>query len=227
MKLAHLRTASYLYNQFSDYDAKYLSLSTKYPNLQLNSKDQVIALIEWLRSWGCRQFKKTDEEISINGFMKWYDIHESKLPLPDDCLIDYDLLANRRTIITLFDDLWLQRAAKKERDGQGIDVRIGPVGAAKTLFALRPNLFSPWDTPIYKTLDLEGDGSGYVGYLSRIQEELEEVKAELLGSGTEWDNLSRILQKRHKAYPKVIDEYFWITITQGCDPAVIETFFNK
>jgi hypothetical protein len=193
----------------------------------LNSNDQVIALIEWLRSWGCRQFKKTDEEISINGFMKWYEIHESKLPLPDDCLIDYDLSANRRTIITLFDDLSRQRAARKERDGQGIDVRIGPVGAAKTLFALRPNLFSPWDTPIYKTLDLGGDGSGYVGYLSRIQEELEDVKAELLNSGTGWDNLSRILRKRHKAYPKVIDEYFWITITQGCDPAVIETFFNK
>ncbi|MEN6353800.1 MAG: hypothetical protein ABFD02_10130 [Bacteroidales bacterium] len=193
----------------------------------MNSKDQVIALIEWLRSWGCRQFGKTDEEISINGFMKWYEIHESKLPLPDDCLIDYDLSTNRRTIITLFDDLSRQRAAKKERDGQGIDVHIGPVGAAKTLFALRPNLFSPWDTPIYKTLDLKGDGDGYVGYLSRIQEELEEVKAELLNSGTEWNNLSRVLQKRHKAYPKVIDEYFWITITQGCDPAVIETFFNK
>jgi hypothetical protein len=227
MKLAHLKTACYLYNQLSDYDAKYLSLSRKYPNLQLNSKDQVIALIEWLRSWGCRQFKKTDEEISINGIMKWYEINESKLPPPDDCLIDYDLLANRRTFIGLFDDLSSRRAAKKERDGHGIDVRIGPVGAAKTLFVLRPNLFSPWDTPIYKKLDLEGNGSGYVGYLSIIQEKLKEVKAELLNSGMEWDSLSKILQKRHKAYPKVIDEYFWISITQRCDPAVIEKFFNE
>jgi hypothetical protein len=160
MKLAHLRTACYLYNQFSDYDAKYLSLATKFPILQLNSKDQVIALIEWLRSWGCRQFKKTDEEISINGIMKWYEINESKLPFPDDCLIDYDLSANRRRIIGLFDDLSNRRAAKKEHDGQEIDVRIGAVGTAKTLFALRPNLFSPWDAPIYKKLDLEGDGSG-------------------------------------------------------------------
>jgi hypothetical protein len=227
MKIAHLRTACYLYNQFSDYDAKYLFLSTKYRNPQLDSKDQVVALIEWLRLWGCRQFKKTDEGISINGFMKWYETDESKLPPPDACLIDYDLATNRKTIITLFDHLPCQQAARKERDGQGIDVSIGPVGAAKTLFALRPNLFSPWDTPIYKTLHLEGDGSGYVGYLSRIQKELEEVKGELLGSGTEWDSLSRILQKKHKAYPKVIDEYFWITMTQGCDPAVIETFFRK
>ena len=95
-----------------------------------------------------------------------------------------------------------------------------------TLFVLRPNLFSPWDTPIYKRLDLEGNGSGYVGYLSIIQGELKEIKAELLNSGMEWDNLSKILQKRHKAYPKVIDEYFWISITQRCDPAVIEKFFN-
>ena len=62
MKLAHLRTACYLYNQFSDYDAKYLSLATKYPNLELNKTDQVIAQIEWLRSWGCRQFKKADRK---------------------------------------------------------------------------------------------------------------------------------------------------------------------
>ena len=227
MKLAHLRTACYLYNQFSDYDATYLSLSTKYPDLQLDSKDQVIALIEWLRSWGCRQFKKTDEEISINGFMTWYDIHQSELPLPDDCLIDHGLSTNKETIVSLFDDLSRQRAARKERDVQCIDVRIGPVGAAKTLFALRPNFFSPWDTPIYKTLNLEGNGSGYVGYLLRIQEELKEVKAELLNSGTEWDKLPRILQKRHKAYPKIIDEYFWITITRGCNPAVIETFFKE
>ncbi len=56
---------------------------------------------------------------------------------------------------------------------------------------------------------------------------MKEVRAELLNSGTEWDDLPRILQKKHKAYPKVIDEYFWITITQGCDPAVIERFFKK
>lgn len=159
--------------------------------------------------------------------MKWYEINEPKLPRPDDCLIDYDLSANRRRIIGLFDDLSNRQAARKERNGQMIDVRIGPVGAAKTLFVLRPNLFSPWDTPIYRKLDLKGDGSGYVGYLSRIQEELNEVKAELQNAGMEWDDLSKILQKRHKAYPKVIDEYFWITITKGCDPSEIEKFFSE
>ncbi|OGP74215.1 MAG: hypothetical protein A2V86_13865 [Deltaproteobacteria bacterium RBG_16_49_23] len=226
MKLAHLRTACYLYNQFSDYDAKYLSLSTKYPNLQLNDKDQVIALIEWLRSWGCRQFKKTAEKASMNSIMKWYEINESKLPSSNDCLIDYDLSANKKTIIDLFNDLSNRRAATKERGDQGIDVRIGPVGAAKTLFVLRSNLFSPWDTPIYKKLNLEGDGSGYIGYLSIIQKELKEVRAELSKSGIEWNALLEILDKRHKAYPKVIDEYFWITITRRCDPAVIENFFK-
>jgi hypothetical protein len=226
MKLAHFKTACYLYNQFTDYDASYLSLATKYPTLQLNSKNQVTALIEWLRSWGCRQFKKADEDISIDGIMKWYETNESKLSSPGDCLIDYDLSANRRSIIGLFDDLSSRRAARKERDGQGIDVRVGPVGAAKTLFALRPNLFSPWDTPIYKKLDLEGDGSGYVGYLFKIQKELKEVKSELQNAGMEWENLSEILHKKHKAYPKMIDEYFWITITKGCDPAAIEKFFK-
>jgi len=159
--------------------------------------------------------------------MSWYETNEPKLPPPEDFLLNYDLSANRRRIIGLFDDLSNRRAARKERCGQGIDVRVGPVGAAKTLFVLRPSIFSPWDTPIYKKLDLEGDGSGYVGYLSRIQEELKEVEAELQKAGIEWENLSKFLQKRHGAYPKLIDEYFWITITKGCDPAAIEKFFME
>jgi len=227
MKLAHLRIACYLYNQFSDYDSKYLSLSQKYPILQLNDKAQVIALLKWLRSWGCRQFKTDDEEISINSITKWYELNKDKLPSPTDCLADYDLTANEKPIIALFNDLSWRQAATKQRDGNEIDVRIGPVGAAKTLFALRPNLFSPWDTPIYNELDLEGNGSGYVVYLSKIQTELKGLRAALMKSGIAWNDLFKILKKRHKSYPKLIDEYYWITITQRCDPSEIEKFIEE
>jgi hypothetical protein len=227
MKLAYLRTAYYLYNQFSDYDSSYLSLSEKYPVLQLNKEEQVIALIKWLRSWGCRQFKTDDEEISIDSIVKWYELNKSKFPSPSDCLIDYDLTANKKAIISFFNDLSNRRAATKERDGHEIAVRIGPVGAAKTLFALRPNLFSPWDTPIYNELNLEGDGSGYIAYLSSIQTELKDLRTEVINSSIHWNDLFKFLKKGHKSYPKLIDEYYWITITQGCDPSEIAKFFQE
>ncbi len=187
----------------------------------------MIALLKWLRSWGCRQFKTDDEEISINSITKWYELNKENLPSPTACLIDYDLTANKGVIISLFNDLSKQKAATKERNGYEIDVSIGPVGAAKTLFALRPNLFSPWDTPIYNELDLEGNGSGYVGYLSRIQTELKGLRSVLMKSGIDWNDLFKVLKKRHKSYPKLIDEYYWITITQGCDPSEIEKFFQE
>jgi hypothetical protein len=226
MKISHLRTACYLYNQFTDYDSSYLELQRKYPILELNQKEQVIALIKWLRSWGCRQFKKNDEDISINSIMKWYELNKSKIPGPTDCLIDYDLSKNKKAIIDLFSDLSNRQAATKERAGHEIDVRIGPVGAAKTLFALRPNLFSPWDTPIYNRLNLEGNGAGYVNYLFKIQHDLKDIRAALENTVINWSDLFTYLEKQHKSYPKLIDEYYWITITQGCDPSKLEKFFQ-
>ena len=226
MKLSHLRTACYLYNQFTDYDSSYLDLRRQYPILELNKKEQVIALIEWLRSWGCRQFKSDDEEISINSIMKWYELNKLKIPSPTGCLIDYDLNQNRKLIIDLFSDLSNRKAATKQRAGHDIDVRIGPVGTAKTLFALRPNLFSPQDTPIYNKLSLEGNGSGYVDYLSKIQDELKDIRANLRNTLINWNDLFEYLEKQHRSYPKLIDEYYWITITQGCDPSKLEKFFQ-
>ncbi|RZT06254.1 hypothetical protein SAMN05216319_4519 [Duganella sp. CF402] len=227
MNLKHLQTACYLYNQLSGYDAKYLTLSERYPNLQLNTKEQVVALLAWLRSWGCRQFKKADEEKTIESFTQWYTQHELSLPSTDESLLDYDLEKNRRAISELFDALAQKQAARKLGRNRDFDVSVGPVGAAKTLFALRPNLFSPWDTPIYEGLNLKNDGAGYTDYLFKIQNELMDLQSQLLTSGEEWSSLPKLLGKRHRAYPKMIDEYFWITITRGCDPHVIEAFFTN
>ena len=227
MKLLHLRIACYLYNQFTDYDSSYLELQNKYPILDLNKSEQVKALIKWLRSWGCRQFKSNSENISIDSIVDWYEFNKSKIPSPNDYLVDYDLIANRKLMINLFNNLSDRKAATRERGDNNIDVRIGPVGTAKTLFALRPNLFSPWDKPIYKKLQLEGNGSGYVSYLSRVKIELNEIRDILKNTTITWNDLFKYLKKQHRSYPKLIDEYFWITITQGCDPSEIEKILRQ
>jgi len=227
MKLLHLKIACYLYNQFTDYDSSYLKLSKEYPNLDLTQTSQIKALIEWLRSWGCRQFKKDNEAISINSIKNWYKSKESKMPSRNDYLIDYDLVKNEGLIIEIFNDLSRRKAATKLMKNCEITVSIGPVGTAKTLFALRPNLFSPWDTPIYNKFQLEGNGFGYVKYLSKIQKELKEIRDSLKTTNIEWNELFKYLGKQHNSYPKLIDEYYWITITNKCDPSEIENFCNK
>ena len=226
MKLLHLKIACYLYNQFTGYDDNYLQLSKAYPNLDLNQNTHIKALLKWLRSWGCRQFKSDDEKLSVNSIMDWYSSKKAKIPHSGEHLIDYDLANNKELVIEIFDDLLARKAATKQREKHDIDVRIGPVGAAKILFALRPNLFSPWDTPIYKKFQLTDNGSGYVGYLARIQNDLLEIRDEMKNTNISWDNLFGYLEKKHSSYPKLIDEYYWTTVTRGCNPSVIENFCN-
>jgi hypothetical protein len=232
MKLLHLRIACYLYNQLTDYDDSYLELSKQYPNLDMNKTEHIKSLIKWLRSWGCRQFKKEDENISIKNITDWYQSTKSKMPSRHDCLIDYNLEANKKLIIESFNNLSDQKVATRQLKDREIDVRIGPVGSAKVLFALRPNLFPPWDKPIYMKFKLEDSGYGYYKYLLRAQNELREIKNSLKETELEWNDLFEYLGKKHTSYPKLIDEYYWIKITQRFDPSIIDDFvhdfyFNK
>jgi len=195
MKLLHLKIACYLYNQFTDYDNSYLKLSQKYPYLDLHDNYHIKALIEWLRSWGCRQFKNDAKEISINSIRGWYKSNNPMMPNRCIHLLDYDLQKNKRLIIELFDELSNRKASVRHRGTKEMEVRIGPVGAAKILFALRPNLFAPWDTSIYNKLKLKRDGSGYVVFLSKIQKELRELRDSLNDTNIKWNELFNYLEK--------------------------------
>ena len=226
MKLLHLRIACYLYNQLTDYDDSYLELSKQYPNLDMNKTEHVKALIKWLRSWGCRQFKKEDEDISIKNITDWYQSTKLKMPSRHNFLIDYNLEANKKLIIESFNNLSDQKVATRQLKDREIDIRIGPVGSAKVLFALRPNLFSPWDKPICKNFQLEDNGCDYFEYLLKVQNELREIKNSLKDTGLNWNKLFGYLDKKHTSYPKLIDEYYWITITQGFDPSIIDNFVH-
>jgi hypothetical protein len=75
-------------------------------------------------------------------------------------------------------------------------------------------------------LNLEGNGAGYVNYLFKIQHDLKDIRAALENTVINWSDLFTYLEKQHKSYPKLIDEYYWITITQGCDPSKLEKFFQ-
>ena len=227
MKLLHLKIACYLYNQFTDYDKSYLELLMSNSTPDMNNRGNTIALIKWLRSWRCRQFKNDNENTSITSLQNWYRAKESYLPNINLNLIDYDLDINESLIIDLFDNLSNRKVSVRKQKKRTSDVHVGPVGAAKTLFALRPNLFAPWDKTIYKEFKLKGNGSGYVSYLSKIKNELKNIRDELNRNNLKWENIFSYLNKKHCSYPKLIDEYYWVTITNKCDPLKIENIYNK
>jgi len=225
MNLVNLKVACFLYNQFTDYDNNYLKFLSKYENLDLIVKDQVVDLIKWLRSWGCRQFKNECESTSIASIKDWYNVNLEKIPNNDIHLIDYDLNQNNEKIIQIFNDLSCRVASKRTFRNKTIEIQIGPVGTAKTLFAINPNLFAPWDTSIYHRLNLNGNGIGYVRYLKIIQQKLKHLRLEAESKNINWNDIFSYLKKKHKSHPKLIDEYFWVTITKGCDTGVIEKIF--
>jgi len=70
------------------------------------------------------------------------------------------------------------------------------------------------------------DGECYLRHLKAINEELDSLKRDCDRIGTNFLDIFTILKKAHKFYPKLIDEYYWICITNGCDPKEIIDLMN-
>lgn len=223
MELLELKIACYLYNQITKNDESYLDLVKDYKDLNLNNTKHISRLLDWLRSWGCRQFKIAEEDTSIENIKEWYKSNKPNIPDNVD-LLDYDLEINRKVLTDIFNNLSSCIACNRN---DGLLVKIGNVGTAKMLFVLRPNLFAPWDNAITKTLQIKCNGNGYVNYLSRIQNELKEIKMKFENKDENWINLFDYLDKKHKSYPKLIDEYYWITKTKKIDPVKIIRYINN
>ncbi len=106
-------------------------------------------LFKWLRQWGCRQFKKADQDtIAGQSLDAWAGKWLTRLPT-DDVTLETINKAQIGEISNAYDDLRKRQAGPRTLPGGSIsDVTYGPVGAAKTLFALWPNICPPWDNYI-------------------------------------------------------------------------------
>jgi hypothetical protein len=63
-------------------------------------------------------------------------------------------------------------------NGKVAVVTYRPTGTAKTLFALRPNVFPPWDDPIRIRLGFGIDGASFQRYLTEVASTLRALAAE-------------------------------------------------
>src|SRR5690606_19371633 len=100
----------------------------------------------------------------------------------------------------------LQSTKISERNNSTSEVTVGPVGAAKILFALRPNFYAPWDRPICQGKGYRLDGQGYVDYLKDIQETLKVLEVECMGKDLGLADLIKITNRPISTLPKLIDE---------------------
>ncbi|OGT34153.1 MAG: hypothetical protein A2W28_06605 [Gammaproteobacteria bacterium RBG_16_51_14] len=217
MKLAELAFACYVYSQMSDYDSSYCQLlKATRPQMDFRREDHCMALLRWLNAWGCRQFAVQYHQLAAREIEMWYEeiadrffpFEKSLMSLSED---DFKIIQKA------YSELSSRTASKrKSRNGNMTRVKIGPTGAAKILFALRPNSLIPWDEPIRAELDIDGGGHSYCEYLRKVRNHLKELSDDCERSGFALIDLPQKLNRRESSVAKLIDEYYWVTVTRGC-----------
>jgi hypothetical protein len=214
MNLAELKAGCREYERTTAYDASLRTLR------QLTGRtvdpfrhDHRMALFEWLNAWGCRQFALAHHATTASGsLVGWADVWFGRLPSPAALLTDLepDQLAS---CVGAYDALWqLQASYRKLAGGRLVAVAFGPTGAAKTLFAIRPNVFPPWDDPIREQLGYNGNGLSFRSYLMSVAEQLRSLALE---AQTSVGGLPFVVGRPESSAPKLIDEANWVTITRA------------
>lgn len=218
MNLSDLAFACYVYGSLGDFDQSYaafLDATGHSPDLTIAAHRD--AVIEWLRSWGCRQFAIEYHDTASRELLAWHEQFGPELlgcevKLWEVSHADFEVLAK------VFNALSRLPASYREARGDRRPVSVGPTGAAKVLFAVRPKAVAPWDDPIRRSLGYDSSARSYVAYLRRIRSTLEDLSAECERNGLRLEDLPAALGRPQSTLPKLIDEYYWVTITKGCAP---------
>lgn len=172
-----------------------------------------LPLMTWLNRWGCRQFATAQHGTALGELRKWDEAHRRLLPREDASLMS----VSGEGLVTLagaYDGLRSLLAAHKRRTGSLVSVRFGPTGAAKVLYALRPNCCPPWDAPIRKHFGWDGGGASYLRFLHKVREEIDHLVKDASCAGLEAAEIPQKVGRPDSSLPKLVDEYYWITITR-------------
>ena len=158
--------ASYLYGSPSGFEDAYDEFCKHVPGkVNLDNRRHLGHLFDFLRSWGCRQFTIVGEAQARALIAGWFREYERCLPerstdiwmLPDDEL---------KATCEAYEQL---RQLKVGERTNGQRPRVGPTGAAKILFVLRPKSLMAWDGAITKRLGLGKDAESYGEFLREVR----------------------------------------------------------
>jgi hypothetical protein len=219
MNLSELAFACYVYAGMSDYDISYNRLRTETsPQVDLAISNHRGALLKWLNDWGCRQFSKNHHDSASAEIGSWYSIFSPRL-FPPQRTLSILTRQDLGTVEEAFGDLMHRTASMREtRNGQISPIEIGPTGAAKILFALRPEALVPWDSAIRSNHNLDGSARSYLAFLEIVKNHLSELEVECQRFEINLHELPAYIERPQSSLAKLVDEYFWVTITRRCAP---------
>lgn len=226
MNLYELSYACNLYNTFTTFGKTYRKLCTNVGDeINLNNPDHRLYLIRWLNEWGCRQFSHECHNEASLELLAWFqEGYVNGIP-PDKKLWDLSE-SDFEEIERVFDDLSKRIASTKWRNKKRLDITVGPTGASKILFVLRPDIAVPWDEAIRKGLRHSGDGASYADYLKRVVSEISSLDHSCRKHGIEILDLPQLLGRDEATIPQLIGEYFWMIETRKCYPPAPNVIHN-
>lgn len=215
MKLSELAFTSFCYGLITKNDEAYIQLlQTTNGVIELNNLGHRHALLKWLNHWGCRQFAREYHDLAQRELLVWYNQYSNILfPYEKNIweLNDEDNLVIRQ----LFESLFNRTASIQRRGNHEIIKRFGAIGAAKILFAIRPKCFLPWDNSILDAFDYDKSPDSYIHYIEEVKSNLQTIKIICEQNEFTLKDLPQKLGRPNSSIPKLIDEYFWMTITQN------------
>jgi hypothetical protein len=180
------------------------------PNPDSASKQPVDHLLQFLNDWGCR-------------------IPEKHFPALKDCLLQW---ASQR-IIQLPEmnrDIRFLNETERLAIGDaydallkaGRDFHFWGTATAKTLHAVRRNTLPMWDARIRDSfIDGRREFAAYSGgqiyseFIRYVGEQISELEQEVIGLGYSLSEVPQLVDRRNVSLVKLVDEYYWITITEG------------
>lgn len=224
MTLSELAFACFLYSRLTDYDNSYLHfLRITDGSPDLSNREHRKALLVWLNQWGCRQFALKYHEHASAEILSWHNEYGSTL-FPGDRNVWELSEPELASVGAAYESLSSRIASYRTRNRNSRPVSVGPTGAAKILFAIRPRALLPWDDSIRKSLGYDNSQVSYLSFLRSVKSVLEELATSCQRNGFQLADLPRQLGRPNSTVPKLIDEYYWVTTTKKCSPPDSDTF---
>jgi hypothetical protein len=180
----------------------------------LRDGEHRVLTLEWLRRWGCRNLAVEDTRLTLAALETWAASWWDRLQGPDvtlDRLTD----AHIELAADAYADLAAMHAAHRRARDRRVAVTFGATAAAKTLYAVRPEAFLPWDDAIRRALGFDGGRDAYRDALRRARAELTEAVAD---AGCAAAELPAFVGRPASSPPKLIDEHDWVRYARGHAP---------
>ena len=170
------------------------------------------AAIGWLRSWGCRHLRRADTPRTAEALRLWWEAWGGQLPGEQETLTGLGEAALARAG-RAYDALRAAPAAGRNASGREVDVAFGDTATAKLMFAVRPQVFLPWDAPIRLAFSWPGGGGDAYARLLRLSAAALDGLARRLATSV--SDLPELLGRPGSTPPKLVDEFLWIRVTRG------------